>query len=186
MSKIEECLGVKVYQATVAGSILLGVLITGNNNGIIVPHIIDEAELKLISNVGGVEVGLANTKWTAMGNILVANDNGGLIDPNAPNNLILELSGALKIPIEKGEINGLPYVGSLAVATPKGALTHPNIEEGERTKLERILGVESEPCTVNGGTPLPKSGVLANSNGTIVGNLTSGAEIAVIANILKA
>lgn len=185
MKRIEECLGVKTYQATVAGSILLGVFIAGNSNGILLPRIVDERELKFIEEVCDVKVKVLHGKWTAIGNLMVVNDKGGLINPNAPLSLLSEVSRTLEIPVEKGRISGLSYVGSLSVATSKGALTHPKISFEEKVKLERILGVESEACTVNSGVPFPKSGVLANSKGAVVGGLTSGAEKAAIANALQ-
>lgn len=183
--RIEECLGVKTYQVTVAGSILLGVFIAGNSNGVLLPRIVEEDELKFIEEVCGINVKVLRGKWTAIGNIMVVNDKGGLIDPSAPQSLASEVSRTLEIPVEKGRISGLSYVGSLSVATSKGALTHPKISFEEKVKLERILGVESEACTVNNGVPFPKSGVLANSKGAVVGSLTSGAEKALIASVLQ-
>jgi len=185
MRRIEECLGVKTYQATVAGSILLGVFIAGNSYGILLPRIVEEDELKFIKEVCDVKVKVLHVKWTAIGNMMVVNDKGGLIDPSAPRGLVSEVSRTLEIPVERGRISGLTYVGSLSVATSKGALTHPKIRFEEKVKLERVLGVESEACTVNSGVQFPKSGVLANSKGAVVGSLTSGAEKAVIANVLQ-
>jgi translation initiation factor 6 len=77
----------------------------------------------------------------------------------------------------KGEVYGLPFVGSLVVATNKGAIAHPKITEQEREKIQEILQVPVSVGTVNGGVPYPKSGLLANSNGAIAGNLTSGPEL---------
>jgi len=37
--------------------------------------------------------------------------------------------------------------------------------------------VNVEPATINGGIPFVSSGILANSNAVVVGNLTSGPEI---------
>ena len=38
-----------------------------------------------------------------------------------------------------GEIAGLPYVGSLAVATNKGVVAHPLLKDSERKLLEDVL-----------------------------------------------
>ena len=65
------------------------------------------------------------TKKTAYGNLVLANDKGALCDPRMKEPQIKEISEALGVEVFPGQIAGLPYVGSLAVATNKGVLAHP-------------------------------------------------------------
>ena len=43
--------------------------------------------------------------------------------------------------------------------------------------FSNVLGVDIVPATINGGIPFVSSGILANSNAVVVGNLTNGPEI---------
>ncbi|MGC8962293.1 MAG: translation initiation factor IF-6 [Candidatus Bathyarchaeia archaeon] len=182
---IEEELKVPAYQSTIAGSSLLGVLAAGNNRGIAVPYIIrDEERRGLEEKLPDAEVSVLDCKWTALGNMILVNDRGCLVDPRLPSRLRRELSDLFGVEVQPGTIGGLTYVGSLAVATNKGAVTSPLISEEERGLLEDLLKVESEPCTVNGGLNLPKCGLTANVHGVLVGSTTLGHELAILTRAL--
>jgi translation initiation factor 6 len=58
-----------------------------------------------------------------------------------------------------------------------GGVIHPETDEEDIKKISNILGVNIEPATINGGTPFVSSGILANNNAVVVGNLTNGPEI---------
>jgi translation initiation factor 6 len=90
----------------------------------------------------------------------------------------------LDVEITQGTIAGLNYVGSLAVATNKGVLAHPMIEEDERKLLREVLKVPVDEGTVNLGIPFISSGLMANDNGALAGNVTTGPEIFIIGNAL--
>lgn len=182
---IEEELKVPVYSSTIAGSSIVGVMAAGNNNGIAVPYIIRDEELKYLEeNLPDIEISVIDYRWTALGNMILVNDRGCLVDPRLPSSLRRELTDLYNVEVEPGTIGALPYVGSLAVATNKGAVTSPLISYEEKEKLEELLKVDSEPCTVNGGMKLPKCGLAANVHGLIVGSTTLGHELATLTRAL--
>jgi translation initiation factor 6 len=51
------------------------------------------------------------------------------------------------------EIAGLPYVGSLGVATNKGVLVHALASEDEKKVLQDVFKVPVEVGTINCGVP---------------------------------
>jgi len=53
----------------------------------------------------------------------------------------------------------------------------PETDEEDIKNFSNVLGVNIEPATINGGIPFVSSGILANSNAVVVGNLTNGPEI---------
>ncbi|MEM2123198.1 MAG: translation initiation factor IF-6 [Candidatus Bathyarchaeia archaeon] len=182
---IEKELNVAAYSSTLGGSSLLGVMAAGNNKGIAVPYIIrDEEWRNLEEKLPGVEISILDCKWTALGNMILVNDRGCLVDPRLPSKLRRMLADLYDVEVESGTIGSLPYVGSLAVATNRGAVTSPLISDEEKRLLEDLLKVESEPCTVNGGLNLPKCGLTANIHGVIVGSTTLGHELAVLTRAL--
>ncbi len=54
----------------------------------------------------------------------------------------------------------------------------------EKKLLQDVLKAQVDVGTINGGVPYVSSGLLANDNGTIIGNLTTGPEIVMISNVL--
>jgi translation initiation factor 6 len=81
------------------------------------------------------------------------------------------------VPVYKGTISSLNTVGMAAVVTNKGLLCHPKVTEEEKRVLEKVFGVNVMIGTVNHGVPLIGSGLVANTKGAIIGNLTTGIEM---------
>lgn len=182
ISQFAETLGVHVCNTTIGGSTLVGALVTGNSNAVLVPHTIRDYELSRIQEFSRVVV--VDSKWTALGNIVLANDSGALIHPSASLEVIRAVNDELKLQPIRGTLGSLPFVGALGVATNKGAMLSPNTLEQERTVARDALHVEAELSSTNGGVPFVKSGILANTKGAVVGPLTRGAELMQISRTL--
>jgi len=119
-----------------------------------------------------------------LGNLILANDNGAVIHPGVSESLARTVADTLSVDTVPASIGGLPYVGSLAVATNKGVLAHHSITDHERAVIEKALKVPVDAGTVNGGVPYVRAGLLANSRGAIVGPLTTGPELMAITRSL--
>ncbi len=179
-----EYLGVQLCVTNIGGCALAGVLVAANSNGILLPHIVQDHELRLIQENLETKAQVARERWTALGNLVLANDNGAVIHPGAPESLAKIVAETLNVDIVTSSIGGLPYVGSLAVATNKGVLAHHSITDRERAVIEDALRVPVEAGTINGGVPFVRAGLLVNSRGAVVGNLTSGPELMAITRSL--
>ena len=184
VDRLQKCLEVQVCVTNIAGSALAGIMVAANSNGIVLPHIVRDHELDTIRESLKVRVEVAQERWTALGNIVLANDKGAIIHPSAPESLAKVVAETLNVGIATCSIAGLPYVGSLAVATNKGVLTHQAITDRERSTIEDALKVPVETGTINGGVPYVKAGLLANTKGAVVGNLTAGPELMAITRSL--
>jgi translation initiation factor 6 len=182
ISQFAETLGVEVCNTTIAGSTLVGALVTGNSNAILVPHTIHDYELKRIQEFAKVVV--VNSRWTALGNVILTNDNGAVIHPEASSNVLKAVNDELKVESAFGKLGRLPFVGALGVATNKGAMLSPNTSQEELGVVKMALHVETDLSSTNGGVPFVKSGILANSKGAVVGPLTRGAELMQISRTL--
>jgi len=174
LKQFEDTLEVKVCSTTVGGSTLVGALVTGNSKGLLVPHTIQDYELQRIEQFSKVIV--VESNWTALGNVILANDFGAVLHPDSPHALMKSLEG-LEVPPVCCQIASLPFVGALAIATNKGVLLSPSASKEEQSLIEAALKVGAELSTTNGGVPFVKSGILANSKGAVVGPLTRGAEL---------
>ena len=182
IGQFAETLGVHVCNTTIGGSTLVGALVTGNSNAVLVPHTVRDYELNRIKEFSRVAV--VDSKWTALGNLVLANDTGAVIHPKAAEEIVRAVNDELGVQPVLGTLGSLPFVGALGVATNKGAMLSPNTLSEEREVVKAALHVEAELSSTNGGVPFVKSGILANSRGAVVGPLTRGAELMQISRTL--
>jgi len=181
LAQFADTLGVNICNTTVGGTTLVGALVTGNSKGVLVPHTIQDYELRRIEEFSKVII--VESNWTALGNVVLANDFGAIVHPDAPTEIAKSVS-ELGVQITYGQIGSLSFVGSLAIATNKGAILSPNTLNQEQSVIEAALHVNVDLSTTNGGVPFVKSGILANSKGAVVGPLTRGAELMQITRVL--
>ena len=183
--RIEEWLGVKATKATIGGSLVVGALACANSTGVILPHSVREEELTAIkAGSEGANVTVMDTRRTAYGNMVLANDYGAIVDPRLNPATIERISDTLGVETVRGEIAGLPYVGSLALATNKGVLAHPMIKEEEQRLLADVLKARVNVGSVNCGIPYVATGLIGNSSNVVAGFLTTGPEMFIIGQAL--
>jgi translation initiation factor 6 len=180
---IEETLGVNVIKTPISGSNLAGALAVGNSNGFLVsPYTLDN-EIEAIKEFD-IEVERIPDKFTAVGNIILANDFGAIINPLLSDESIEVIRDVLDVDVERGNIANFKIAGSVAVATNKGVLVHPSATEDELAFIESIMKTPADIGTVNKGVKLVGACTVANSNGVIVGLETTGPELARIEEAL--
>jgi len=182
--RIAEYLKVKLIHTSISGSVLAGAFVCANSNGIILPLSVCEEELASIKQFFNGNVTIMETKKTAYGNLVLANDFGAVVDPRMKEPQIKQISDTLGVETVPTEIAGLPYVGSLAVATNKGVLAHPLLKDSERKILEKVFKVPVDVGTVNCGIPYVGTGLIANSHAAVAGSMTTGPEMFIIGNAL--
>jgi translation initiation factor 6 len=136
-----DWLKAKLIYTSVSGSVLIGALACANSNGMLVPNSIRIEEIERIKQAYCGNITIMDTKKTAYGNLILANDKGAIVDPRFKENEIKQISEALGVEAVPTEIASLPYVGSLATATNKGVLAHPMLKENEKKILEAVLKV---------------------------------------------
>ncbi|HLE75295.1 MAG TPA: translation initiation factor IF-6 [Candidatus Bathyarchaeia archaeon] len=182
--RMAEWLKVKLVHTSIGGSVLAGALACANSNGILLPHFVREEELACLRSLFEGNMTVMETKKTAYGNLVLANDYGAVVDPRFKEPDLRQIADALGVEAVPGEIAGLPYVGALAVATNKGVLAHPLLKDEERKILESVFKVPVDVGTVNCGIPYVGTGLIGNSRAAVAGSLTSGPEMFIIGNAL--
>jgi len=176
----EDCgeeLDVPIVATTVGGSGTVGALAAGNSHGLLVSSRVRERERERITDAVGLPVTELPGRINAAGNVVLANDHGAYVHPDLPRNAVKAVKDGLDVPVERGDLAGVQTVGTAAVATNQGVLCHPKSTDEELDALEELLGVPADIGTINYGGPLVGSGLIANSNGYIVGEETSGPEL---------
>ena len=182
--RLAEWLKVKLIHTTIGGSVLAGALSCANSNGMLLPHYVRDEEVEAIKSVFNGNITIMETKKTAYGNMVLANDKGAVVDPRLKPSEVKKISETLGVEAVAGEIAGLPYVGSLAVATNKGVLAHPLLKDSERKILEDVLKVPVDVGTINCGIPYVGTGLIGNSHAAVAGLLTTGPEMFIIGHAL--
>lgn len=178
--RLGKWLKVKLVQSTIGGSVLAGALVCANSNGILLPHFVRDKEIDALKSVFEGNVTVMETRKTAYGNMVLANNNGAIVDPQLKTSEIKEISETLGVEAVPGEVAGLPYVGSLAVVSNKGVLAHPLLTDSERKLIEDVLKVPVDVGTINCGIPYVGTGLIGNSHAVVVGLLTTGPEMFII------
>ena len=115
-----DWLKVKLIYTSISGSVLIGALACANSNGMLLPQSVRDEELEHIKSVYLGNITVMETKKTAYGNLVLANDKGAVVDPRFKPAEIKKISETLGVEAVPTEIAGLPYVGSLACATNSG------------------------------------------------------------------
>ncbi len=180
--ELEESLGVTAVPSLVGGSTIVGSLVRGNTTGIVVAGFVLDAEMRKIRK--HTRAARLSGELNAAGNIILANDTAALVHPDLSDRSIGIIKRTLGVDARRGTIGGLKTVGMAAIATNRGVLVHPRATASEIAVLEELFNLPVDIGTINFGSPLVGSGLLANSRGYVAGEDTTGPELARIEDTL--
>ncbi len=180
--ELETSLGVKAVRSSVGGSAIVGSLMRGNSSGIVASGFILDKEIRAIRK--HTKAARLSGELNAAGNLILANDTAALVHPDLSDKAVGVIERTLGVDVRKGTIGGLKTVGMAGIATSKGVLIHPKATSSEIAALEELFNLPVDIGTVNFGSPLVGSGILANSKGYVAGEDTTGPEISRIEDTL--
>ncbi len=182
LKELEESLGVTALRSSISGSAIIGSLLRGNSNGVMVAGFILDKEMRAIRK--HIKAARLTGELNAAGNLILANDTAALVHPDLPDKSVGIIKKTLCVDVERGTIGGLKTVGMAGVATNKGVLVHPKSSPAEIGVIEELFALPVDIGTVNFGSPLVGSGLLASSKGYVAGEDTTGPEISRIEDAL--
>ncbi|MFQ5496685.1 MAG: translation initiation factor IF-6 [Nitrosopumilus sp.] len=175
--KLAKDLDVKYLFTSIANTRLIGALCIMNNKGILLPKTAYQDEFDFIKNETDLEVGVLDSKLSALGNVICANDKGAVVSPWMSSEDCQTISDVLGVETLQKKIAGFNQTGVVMVANNSGAVIHPEADEEDMKTFSNLLGVKIEQSTINNGIPYLASGILANNHSIVVGSLTTGPEI---------
>lgn len=177
-AKLAEHLGVaRCCHASIANTRLLGTLIAINNNGMLLPKTAFADEYDYLRSETGLNVEILESKFTALGNLVCANDRGAIVSPWISTGDCRTIADVLGVEIVQRRVAGMYQTGSVMRANNTGAAVHPETDEEDMKMFANLLGVRVEHSSINSGVPYVSSGMLVNNNAIVVGSLTTGPEI---------
>lgn len=182
IADFENSLGVSAIRSSVGGSTIVGSMVRGNSNGIMVAGLVLDRELRKLRK--HTKAARLSGELNAAGNLILANDTAALVHPDLSDKALVTIKKTLGVEAIRGTVGGLKTVGMAALATNKGVLVHPKATEAEIAVLEELFNLPVDIGTVNFGSPLIGSGILANSKGYVAGEDTTSPEISRIEDAL--
>lgn len=179
VKQIKSILKVPVHRITISGTSLIGVLVNGNSNKLLVPNITHDEELAKLKKLK-IDYEVIDTKLTAFGNNILCNDHGALVNPDFSAVVKKKIRQALNVKLHPGTIADIEVVGSCVAFNNEAAVIHAAATQKDIDEVESLLRVECAKATANFGSPYLRSAILANSNGFLIGSASTGIEIATV------
>jgi translation initiation factor 6 len=184
LDTIERVFNLPLVQSTVATLDAVGLVSVANSNGLLIPYTANDDELAALKAYSDIRVDWIDDRMTALGNIILANDNGAICHPDFDETARKKISDVLDVEVLPGTVARLPNVGSNTAVTNRGAVVHPMATSDEIDQISQLLKVHVEVGTVNRGSPYTSLGVMANLDSMIAGSETTGVELAHISQVL--
>ena len=182
--KLCDSLKVAAVPASIGESRLLGVLTSMNGNGVMVSRLAEDEEIREIKAATGRNVSTLDSRLTAVGNLVAANDRHALVSPALDAKAVSQVRDVLGTEVERTPVGEYHQVGAFVVATNSGAAVYPGLDDREVARFGAMLGVEAYPTSVNSGVPYVASGLVANSRNAVAGGQTTGPELVFITRAL--
>jgi translation initiation factor 6 len=180
---LEETLQAELVPCSLTNSSLIGVLAIGNQNGFVVPSIIENREIQELQQIGlkikkvpGVD---------ALGNLVAVNDKAGVCSPHLSETVVKQIESFLKITLVRTTIANSDLAGSAAFITNKGFVCHPSATKNEIAKIRQALELKGNPTSANFGDSFVGNSLVANSNGALVGQNSTPHEMLAIDEALS-
>ncbi len=183
--QVAAALDVEVVTLAIGGSPITGSLLAMNSHGAIVTDFIADPELQTLRHHFDGNVLVMMDNFNAAGNNVLVNDTGALVHPMLGDDTTNDIKDVLDVEAQRGTISSIKTVGMVAVATNRGLLCHPKVDEEEQEQLEALFGVDVDIGTVNHGVPYVGAGIVANGTGAVMGTATTGIEMGRIEEALR-
>ncbi|MCC6036001.1 MAG: translation initiation factor IF-6 [Pyrobaculum sp.] len=180
---VRGTLRTSVARFTIAKSPLLGVFIVVNDNGVLLSPLALEDEVRLFKSLG-LNVEVLSTKYTAVSNLILANNKTALVSPLLEPRLRKVVADVLGVEVIVDTVANNPLVGALAVLNSRGLLVAPEATDEDIKKLSEYFRVRVDVGTVNKGKSFLRGGIVANDHGALVGDETAGPELMRITQVL--
>lgn len=180
VNTVNTALETPVVETTIGKSYLCGVFTAGNSECVIVPYFAEQDEISSIKKI--VPCCVYPEKYTALGNLVLANDKACIISPVLDRAFFQD---ALDTEVVKATLGGVLTVGSVGAVTNKAGVLHPLLSGEDVAFVEEVLHIPCGTATANKGVGYVRLCVLANSYGTVVGSHTTGPELVRIEDILE-
>ncbi|MEM1787032.1 MAG: translation initiation factor IF-6 [Pyrobaculum sp.] len=180
---VRNTLKTTIVRFSIAKSPLLGIFLVVNDNGVLLPSLTLEEEIKIIKAMG-LNVEVLNTKYTAISNLILASNRVALVSPLLEPQLRKKVGDVLGVEVVVDSIANNPLVGALAVVNSRGVLVAPEATDADLKKISEYFKTRVDVGTINKGKSFLRGGIVVNDKGALVGDETAGPELMRISQVL--
>lgn len=174
--EIEEVLQVPIYVTTILSTDLVGIFAAGNNDFLVLPDLYDY-ELKVFEEIcekHDVKLIKLENKLNTFGNNLCFGNKTILINHIYPKDFKDELAKQTKYKIVELKNPEFENAGAIAVYKNDKYFISQEISEEEAKEIASEVGAVG---TINAGSNFVASGIVGNSNGILIGSMSTSIEI---------
>lgn len=175
--------GLRVLALGLGGISAVGIMVSLNDNGIVLPYNADEEDVRRAKTLG-LNVCVSRARTNALGNLVITNNRVGFASPRLSTATVKTVEEALDVELIRMSVAGIVTVGSVLSLNNKGFAVHPEASDEEVDTIKRVTGLDGSRTTINGGYPYIRSGIIYNDTIALVGDRTTGIEMAEIERAL--
>ncbi len=180
-SIVKENLEVEPLRVTIDGSDLIGIYAVANSGALLLPAIATDSEIAIIKGaLPRIQVERLKTDLNALGNNILANDKIAMVNSEYRPAEIKEIERALGVEVIKLDVGGFHTVGASNILTNKGIVFNNRATDEEIDAIKPFVKSYSQ-STANLGSLSIRLSTIANSRGFLIGDETTGFEMARIA-----
>jgi translation initiation factor 6 len=176
---IAENLKVKCIGVSIARSDLIGIFSRGNSNGLVLSNMTEDKEVEAIRKSGiDIKIGRLDSDLNTVGNNILANDKVAIVNPDYTRNEMNSIGEILDVEVVGAEAGEFKTVGASNILTNKGIVVNNRCTDAEADRIKEITGFDVVRTTANTGALSIGLSAIANSFGIIIGESTTGFEMA--------
>ncbi len=174
--EIEKILNVPIYHVSILSTELVGVFISGNNEFLIIPELLEYEYLKFkeICEKHSVKLVKLRTEINTIGNNLCVGNNEILISENYNKEIVKKLEKETSLKLKKVENSNFGTIGALSRYIDGKYFISQELD----IKMFKFISNKiSGMGTINSGSNFISSGVVGNKFGLLIGSNSSTIEI---------
>jgi len=178
---------IPVVQTSIGGTRIIGRMIVGNKNGLIVPSTTTDQELLHLRNSlpEGVVIQRVEERLSAIGNCIACNDHTAFIHAELDRETEEIIADVLGVEVFRQAIAGNALVGSYCCMSNNGAMVHPKTPIEDQDEMSSLLQIPVVAGTVNRGSDVIGAGMVVNDWTSFCGLDTTATELQVVESIFK-
>ncbi len=174
---LASTLGVEAIGMSIGGMDFIGVLARANSNGMLVSNLVTDREMEAIRGMKlGINIEVLGSTLNAVGNNMILNDRVAIVNPEYSRRDMAIIGDVLGVEVIGRSIGSFKTVGANDILTNKGLVINNHASDEEKERLDRETGFDSVRSTANMGSLGVGIAVVANSNGALIGDTTTGYE----------
>ena len=174
---LSTMLGVEAIDMSIGGMDFIGVLARANSNGMLVSNLATDREMDAIRGMKlGINIEVLSSTLNAVGNNMILNDKVAIVNPEYSRKDMAIIEDVFGVEVIGSSIGSFKTVGANDVLTNKGLVINNHASDEEKEKLDKETGFDSVRSTANMGSLGVGIAVVANSNGALIGDTTTGYE----------